>query len=183
MLYTRFEIGAGAPIPEDDQGPFGPVAELIPFQPERLTTQQVAGRRIDEVSFHLGTYGMGTPAFFGLRLGADWLVVALWGASGWIVAENRHIWDSHYLRNGSPRPWVDGSDDEFSARVIGRAIASAEVHATSMELILDDGFAIRIDPDPATRPIFEGSREPRAFEPDDDLRKSVFLCPTDDLWV
>lgn len=182
MLYTKFEIGAGPPIAEEDQGPFGPTAELVPFEPELLKSQQVAGRRIEEVSFNLGTYGMGTPAFFGLRLGTDWLVVAIWGASAWIVAEDRHIWNSHYLRNGSPRPWVC-DDDEFSARVIGHTIATVEVLKTSMELVLDDGFVIRIDADPATRPVHAGSLELRAFKPDDDLRKSVFLCPTDDLWV
>ena len=40
-----------------------------------------------------------------------------------------------------------------------------------------------IDADPATRPVFAGNKHPRAFAPDDDLRRAVFLSPTTELWV
>ena len=68
------------PIPEEDRGMVGPSGELIPFEPILLEASDVVGRTVDEIVPHVGTYGMGGPGFFGIRLGNEWLTIAIWGA-------------------------------------------------------------------------------------------------------
>lgn len=184
MLLKKFEIPAGRPIPEAERGYFGPSAELVRFKPVPVRPAEVVGRRIDEISANLGTYGMGGAGMFGLRLGEQWLVFALWSAGDWMLAEGRRVHDARYAEYGSPRPWYLGSqDDELSPRMLGRAIAALEVRRRSMQLRLDDGFALVIDEDPATRRAWEGNRKPREFGWRDDLRKAVFLSPTGEIWI
>ncbi|WP_217356575.1 hypothetical protein [Ruegeria atlantica] len=50
-------------------------------------------------------------------------------------------------------------------------------------MIFDNGMALKIDQSAEKRPISNGSKKPREFLPDDDLRRSVFLAPTSELWV
>lgn len=183
MILKKFEISAGRPIPEDQRGYFGPSAELVRFKPAPVQAAEVVGRRIDEVCANLGTYGMGGPGMFGLRLDAQWLVFALWSAGAWMVADGRRVEDTYYLRHGAPPPWRSELGDELSGRVLGGTIAALEVRRRSMDLSLDDGFAIRIHEDPATRPVWEGNQKPRKFGWRDDLRRAVFLCPTDEIWT
>lgn len=138
---------------------------------------------VEQVSHHVGTYGMGGPGFFGLRLGDRWLVVALWGAADWMLAQGRLVGDVFYDVEGGPQAWIGSDFDELSPRILGRLLSALEVQPHSLRIVFDDGFEIVIDPNPESRPILYGSKEPRAFAPEEDLRKSVFLAPTDVLWV
>ena len=104
-------------------------------------------------------------------------------AGEWMIAQGRRVEDCYYARYDAPLPWRSDRGDEFSERLLGRAIASLEVRRTAMDLALDDGFVVRIDEDPATRPIQEGNKKPRKFGWRDDLRRAVFLCPTDEIWI
>lgn len=55
------------PLPAES--PWGPSGELIPFVPEPVDPSELSGKRIDDYHLDVGTYGMGGPAFFGLRFG------------------------------------------------------------------------------------------------------------------
>jgi hypothetical protein len=126
---------------------------------------------------------MGGPGFFGLRLGAQWLVVAIWGAAEWIMAGDRAVGDWFHQEYGRPRPWITHDGDGLSERVVGRGIAGLEIERHSLRLSLDSGFALWIEQSPERRPVFEGTKEPRAFAEEDDLRRVVFLSPTNEIWV
>lgn len=165
----KFEIETGPDLPEDEVGPLGPAAELMPFTPMPVTEADVVGRRVEKVSGNLGTYGMGGPGFVGLLLGNEWLVVALWGATEWLHFNGRSLQDQ--------------SNSELQLLMVGRTIARLRVDRAAMELTLSDGGQLRVEADPATRPIWQGTREPRAFAPDDDLRRVVFLAPDAPLWI
>ena len=181
-VYTEFEIPTGEPYPEDECG-LGPSAELMPFTPEPLRAAEVVGRRVDDMTTSAGYQGMGGPGFFGLQLGEEWLIIAVWGAADWLQAEGRRIMDTHYETNGSPRPWISHGADELTPRVIGRTITAIEVARTTMAIRFDDGLTLSIEDDPASRPRLQGTGEPRAFATDEDLRAAVFLSPTTEIWV
>lgn len=103
-LRYKFQIpDPSRPLP-GDLPPWGPHCELIDFEPVPLTPERVVGRTVDEVRTYVGTYGMGGPGFFGLRLGDEWLVVAIWGADSWIEADGRIVADSHWDNQGTPPP-------------------------------------------------------------------------------
>lgn len=180
-LHYTFEIPDPA-RPIADHG-IGPSGDLVAFVPEPLDAARVVDRRIDDVSCSVGTYGMGGAGFFGLRLGDEWLVVAIWGAGAWMKAEGRLIEDIFFDTRGRQRPWMDEGGDELLLRVAGRTITSVDVDRDAMRITLDDGFSLYIESDARSRPIFEGNKTPRAFGVDDDLRRAVFLSPTNELWV
>lgn len=183
-LGSDFEIpDPSKPIPEDERGIVGPSGYLMPFVPNALSAEQVTGREVNEVLTHVGTYGMGGPGYFGLRLGEEWLVVAIWGAGEWIVADGILIQDHFFDNYGRPRPWITEDTDNLSPKLIGSTITSLELSQHYMLISFSNGMSLVIDGSAEDRPIFEGTKRPREFMADDDLRKAVFLSPTAEIWV
>ncbi|WP_152618547.1 hypothetical protein [Leisingera sp. ANG-Vp] len=183
MRY-EFEIpDPSQPIPDDERGAVGPSGHLIPFVPNALSVEQVTGRQVDELLTYVGTYGMGGPGFFGLRLGEEWLVVAIWGAGEWMVADGILIQDPFFEDYGRPQPWITGDVDNLSPNLVGSKITSLELHQRSMRISFSNGMSFAIDEAAENRPIFEGNKKPREFLADDDLREAVFLAPTTEIWV
>lgn len=183
MLVYAFQIpDLSRPIANATE--ISPSGELADFHPKPLAPSDVIGRRADGHSLYIGTYGTGGPGFYGLRLGEDWLVIALWGAASWIRADDRLIEDMFWSDRGRTKPWVlEGEGDHLAPRIVGRTIADVYIERDTLRLALDDGFALYIESDPATRPRFEGDGSLRVFADGDDLRRAVFLSPTDELWI
>ncbi len=180
----KFEIpDLSRPIPNATE--MSPSGELVPFHPALLDPERVIGRRIEEVTTRAGVYGMGGPGFFALRLGAEWLVVALWSAASWMRYHDRLIEDMFHDTADRPRPWISegAGGDRLSPAIIGQSINGIDIGRDYMKLRLSGGFDLAIDADPSARPVFGGNRQPRTFTPDDDLSRAVFLSPTVELWI
>lgn len=182
-LIRGFEVPDPArPIAEGDRG-LGPSGELIPFEPDRLQASQVVGRNVDEILTHVGTYGMGGPGFFGIRLGKEWLTIAIWGAGEWITVDSLLIQDMFFGRYGRPEPWISEKGDRLSAALVGSTITAIDVKPRSLIISFSNGMSMSINEAPDYRPIFEGSKQPRRFVDGDDLRDVVFLSPTTEIWI
>jgi hypothetical protein len=191
--WSSFQFDLQIPDPtrpygDDERGVCGPSARLVPFTPQALVADAIVGRRIDELSPAVGTYGMGGPGFFGLRLGREWLVVAIWGAADWMSAAGRCVGDAFYDNYGRPKPWLADWrwgcwEDEFSRKVIGQCVRSLTLEPHYLQIMLEDGFELTIEEPSDRRPVYEGTGQPRVFGNDDDLRTCVFLSPTTELWV
>jgi hypothetical protein len=70
-LWYKFKIpDPSKPLPGDIPS-WSPTCELVDFEPPPLTADMIVGRTVDEICTHIGTYGMGGPGFFGLRLGSE----------------------------------------------------------------------------------------------------------------
>jgi len=63
--YTKFQIPNPAHTGHIADPGMGPSAPLVDFAAMPLAPTDVFGRRVEEISFHVGTYGMGGPGFFG----------------------------------------------------------------------------------------------------------------------
>lgn len=183
-LIRRYYIpDPNRPIPEDDRGMVGPSGELIPFLPDRIQADDVVGRRVDEIKSYVGTYGMGGPGFFGLRLGDEWLTVAIWSAGVWIRVANLLVVDSFHDNYGRPEPWISENGDRLSAKIVGSTVETIDIRPNSLAITFSNELLLSIDKSPDYRPIREGSKEPRVFVEGDDLRDVVFLSPTDEIWI
>lgn len=183
MLMTTFKIPAGQPISDEEQSDIGPSAELVDFKPAPVSENDLVGRGVDEITTHAGSYGMGGPGFFGIRLGEQWLIVSIWGAGEWLNLGGRRVMDSYHERHGTPVPWISTKGDELSPLLVGRKITSLSITKTTMALGFSDDVFLRIEDESTSRPIFEGTKQERAFEVADDLRSAVFLSPTPEIWV
>jgi len=187
VIYDYQIPNSAKPIPESERV-LGPSGELIDFSPDPIIPNAIIGQTILELSPYVGTYGMGGPGFFGLRLEDGWLVIAIWGASEWMTAMGRNIGDAFHDNYGRRKPWIadwrpEEEDDELSKNLLGRQITNFEISQKSLCIMLESEFDITIKEDGKTRPILEGSKQPRSFQENDDLRKAVFLSPTTEIWV
>lgn len=178
----RYEIEAGDPVA--GRSPMSPARKLVPFAPEPVRSEQVVGRTIAALTDSFGNTGMGGPGYFGLRFDEqEWLVIALWGAGDWLEFDGRMVSDFFHLDWGRPLPWLGQDRDDLSPVVLGQQIAAIDVEPHALGISLSGGGRFSIDPAPARRPLFQGTKEPRRFDPGDDLRPRVFLCPSSELWV
>lgn len=180
MLFTQFDIPDPSQPTEDNA--IGPSGQLVAFSPSPASAQDVIGKEVTRVSDHVGTYGMGGPGFFGLQLGDQWLVVAMWGAGDWMTSDGRLVTDFFYDSRDRTRPWIHGEFDELSPLIVGQTITSFDVRPHSMEIVFSNGVELTIEENASVRPHYEGNGLPRQFKPEQDLRNSVFLSPTDELW-
>src|SRR5215470_10539516 len=199
--YYDYEIpDRNQPIPANERG-LGPSGRLQLFAPPPISAEQVIGRTVDEICPHAGTYGTGGPGFFGLRLGSEWLVIAVSGAGEWMVSQGRCVGDSFHDNYGRPRPWIadwlaapqigagrtpqesPGESDELSAQLVGQRIRSIDVRRHSLRIVFENEVDLTIEETSDRRPLFEGIKEARQFTDDDDLRRAVFLAPTIEIWV
>ncbi len=172
------------PIPKDQRGACGPSGVLVPFAPEPLAPGDVIGRQIDAFENAVGTYGMGGVGFFGLRLGCDWLVVAIRGADEWIHADDRLVADWDYEEHGRPKPWFAEEYEDFAELIVGREIESIHVARHSLGISIADGPDLVIEESSQRRPPLSYPKgQQRAFSSEDDLRRAVFLAPTAEIWV
>ncbi|WP_316299479.1 hypothetical protein [Aliisedimentitalea sp. MJ-SS2] len=183
LLHSEIMIpDPSRPLPPDRRGPLGPTHELILFEPPIVTADVVVGREITDVSVGLGTYGMGGYGYFGLKLDEEWLVIAVGGAGDWIEIDGRMVEDHFAEENGRPKPWVYDDEDELRSHLRAKKVAGFEVTPRSLRIGLDNGSKIEIKEDAAARHPYPGNGEPRRFLPEDDLRRAVFLSPTDEIW-
>ncbi len=161
----------------------GPSGPLKPFVPEPLDPSRVIDREIDEWIPYAGTYGMGGPGFLGFRLGDDWMIVAIWGAGAWFRLGGRLLEDMFWEKHERSMPWQADPNLDFGNLFVGRRFTELEVTRDSVTARLDNGQLLTLSPDPGDRPHWEGSGEPRSVGPNDDLRQTIFLAPTPELWI
>jgi hypothetical protein len=184
----KYELPLGKSLQHlRDQGFISPTAELVPFTPAPASPDQVVGRQVSDVCTIMGTYGMGGAGFFGLQLGNEWLVVAVWGAACWIVANGRLVADGRHDEHGRPKPWEDDID-EFKTLIVGQTITSFHTDRISMTIQLSNGLKLEITESANTRPVYDGlfkigAPAARVFSDDDDLKSAVFLSPKSEIWI
>jgi hypothetical protein len=148
----------------------------MPFDPEPLDIRTVIGRPVDEVTLNAGTYGAGGYGFFALRFEAQWLVIAVAHADGWVYIDDK------LARDWATGPHRQGAAASLTSRLRGSTITSMAVDRTSLDMRFSNGATLVIHEDPSRRPVHEGSKEPRALNAEDDLQRAVFLAPTAELW-
>src|SRR5215471_367815 len=188
VIYD-YEIPVDRPLPKSERG-LRPSGRLRPFAPPPISAEEVIGRTVGKICPYVGTYGMGGAGFFGLRLGSEWLVIAVCGAGEWMVSQGRCVEDSFHDNYGRPRPWIADwladESDELSAQLIGQRVRSIDVRRHSLRIVFKNEVDLTIEETSDHRPLFEGidgTKKPRQFTDDDDLRRAVFLAPTIEIWV
>jgi len=163
------------------------VAKQVDGQPVIFSPpkERVLGRRVLEWSGHCGTYGQGGPGFFGLRLAAtgvypeEWLMLRLWGADDWLNINGRWLSANPKQYNDTNQPLYSNfhgaSWDVFGPLVVGKKVSKFDVHERAFCVEIGDA-KIGLTEDPASRPTYAGSKEPRVLSPGDDLRKAWIIA-------
>ena len=156
---------------------------------------RVVGRRVIDWSESLGSYGMGGPGFFGLRLAAtreypeEWLALRLWGADNWLLLDGQwvgahpnqyHVQEPLYSNFGADASW-----DRVSERVCGALVKEAQIerdHSLILLAVDAEPHRLEIPRDSSRLPLYGGTMQPHVWHPDEDQR-DAWVIAQGDLWV
>jgi hypothetical protein len=168
-------------IPDDFEpvlNPFElPLKGKIPPTIKKIGTNRILGRKILDVVQYLGSYGMGGPGFFGIKLEKsrkypeEWLVLRLWGAADWLHF-NGQIISCHPKQE---KKWKPYGADNIGIILLGNSIKSAIINTKSCVFKFLNGHILELKKDPKSRPVTGGSGELRTLSKNDDLRQAWIL--------
>ena len=148
LTYT--EIG----LPKGDEkaymlyGEFNKRTEMLMFSKPVMLAQraksELIGRKILEITTHLGTYGMGGAGFFGLLLdNSEYLTYAVWGAGNYTLVNDRVVECYSSLYNKT-KPWISnfgesGTWDELTDFLVGSTVNDYSFSDTNFILTAING--------------------------------------------
>lgn len=169
--------------------------DRVPQTLREVGVGRVVGRRIVEWMANLGSYGMGGPGFFGLRLNAtdeypeEWLALRLWGADNWLLLDGQWV-GGHPNQYHVQMPLIsdfggDESWDRMSERLVGAVIEDMQAERDESVIVLAQGeerHRLEIPKDPGRLPLYGGTMEPHAWSPGEDQR-DAWIIAQGELWV
>jgi len=173
--------------------PFGRPSAHHPPKLFREPALVVQGATVCEVSFHLGTYGMGGPGFLGFLLNGPtpsdkrWMVITLWAAAGWATLDGALVAEEYRWPGDS----VAAADAGLELRELTPVVVGATlVTATCTDDVLSFDFDLagathRLEIRSDGRDVlpWRGNGKRRSLEPGESLRDAVVISTTGDLWT
>lgn len=150
---------------------------VIPPTIKKTGISRILNRKVLDVCGYLGSYGMGGPGFFGIKLEKakkhpeEWLVLRFWGAADWLHFNGRII-SCHPEQKKDFKPF---EVENVRIILLANTIKSAVVKAKSCIFKFGNGHVLALKYNPKTRPVFAGSGEPRALKKGDDLNCAWIL--------
>jgi hypothetical protein len=169
--------------------------EYVPETMREVDIIRITDRWVRGWSANLGSYGMGGPGFFGLKLAdtgdypEEWLVLRLWGACNWLLLDGQwveahpnqyHIQEPLYSNYGGDEDW-----DHMAERVVGSQITDVVIQQYYSKIVLALGlekYMLEIPQDTSLLSLYGGTMEPRVWNPDEDQR-DAWIISHGDLWV
>lgn len=166
--------------------------ENMPKTLKEVGTTRIIGRWVRGWSANLGSYGMGGPGFFGLRLAEnadfaeEWLVLRLWGACNWLLLDGQwveahpnqyHIQEPLYSNFSGEETW-----DHMKERVAGAQITEAQFEHYYSKIVLTLGVAeytLEIPKDASLLSKYGGTMQPHEWNPDEDQRDAWIISQGD----
>lgn len=120
--------------------------------------ERILGREIIAWSEYLGSYGMGGPGFFGVKLGKkgdfseEWLVLILWGAIDWLILDGKS------LRT---------IKDEIPIKIVGARIIETVIKQKSTVLFIKKDskkYKLEIPENKMLLPKYQGTLKSRVWK-------------------
>ncbi|MEP6776769.1 MAG: hypothetical protein ABJA50_14335 [Chloroflexota bacterium] len=173
------------------------VVDGVSYKPQTLGEvglDRIIGRSVTEWSANLGSYGMGGPGFFGLRLSAareypeEWLVLRVWGACCWLLLDGKwieahpnqyHVQVPLYSNFGPGEDW-----DHVSDKLVGTTLQNAlvEPDASVFYLAGAEVHKLELPNDPSLLSLSGGTMQPREWLPGES-QLDAWIIAHGDLWV
>ena len=151
--------------------------------------ERCLGREVLEWSANRGSYGMGGPGFFGLRLKSngkypeEWFTLTLWGAADWLLLNDRwvsahpryyHIQEPLYSNFGEDQTW-----DEVTTLIEGALLEEMEVDSDHFVLTLCKGsvrVCLQLPQHTDRLPRFGGTDRARSWNPAEEVQDAWVFC-------
>ena len=156
-----------------------------------MGTALFSGGRILDVSSYLGSYGMGGPGFVGLKIrdsavSSCWLVVTVWGASGWLSIDDKPCREGYFDEERREMEHAMGEPLPSLLKLKGASIDEIEIDARHFSAKLSVGgsvYQLRLLADSRSLPVHRGSKEPKIMEEGEDIRNAIIVTRRARLWL
>ncbi len=116
----------------------------VPLNIEQFGAEKFSGSRVADVCTYCGTYGMGGPGFFGLKLQGDygtrWLTYCIWSAGEHILFDDV-VLECHPKFSEQYKPVISFDDYENSLGVLKARLTEMVIHEI---LVSKDAFEIKL---------------------------------------
>jgi hypothetical protein len=169
--------------------------DYVPKTLREVGAGRIVGREVIRWLASLGSYGMGGPGFFGLRLAAvgdyseEWLALRLWGADNWLLLDGQWV-GAHPNQYHVQEPLIsdfggDESWDRVSEKVIGALIEDVKIERNCSLIVLvreAQTHRLEIPEDTSRLPLYGGTMQPHVWNPDEDQR-DAWIVAQGELWV
>lgn len=110
----------------------------VPLNIEQFGAENFSGSHILDVSTCCGTYGMGGPGFFGLKLqgayGIRWLTYCIWAAGEHVLFDNR-ILECHPNFSEQYKPLISFDDYQNSMEALKEELTSMTINEITVSNI------------------------------------------------
>ncbi|MBN8579507.1 MAG: hypothetical protein J0L96_02455 [Anaerolineae bacterium] len=174
------------------------IAEQAKSYPKTLRhfgVERILHRKIIKWSGNLGSYGMGGPGFFGVKLTStnlyaeEWLVLILWGADNWLLLNGQWVaanLNQYQIQKPLLNQLSEDQWDNLSDKLIDATITSALVKNNSSLICLQKEsieHKLEIPSDPKMLPVFAGNGKQRIwFDHENQLDAWVIISTTAELF-
>lgn len=170
-----------------------PMLEEAPVTLRNYNIDLLKGCTIVEWSCHLGSYGMGGPGFFGIRLSGDdfdaWLVLTLWSAGEWLLLDKQWIQaNPNYYDKQKPLYTNFSGEEQCDAvtdTLVGCTLIDIVIEDTFSTLVLQKGKSgihhLQIPQDTTVLPPY-GSGKQRMWNTQES-QKDAWVVTSKSLWV
>ncbi|MEH0155415.1 hypothetical protein V6R21_14810 [Limibacter armeniacum] len=107
-----------------------------------ISQNEIIGKKVLDITTHLGTYGMGGAGFFGMLLdNFEYLTYAVWGAGDYVIINDRIVECNPEYYHKS-RPWISDygdnlSWDELTEYIKGGIIKSYLIKDDTCEIVVE----------------------------------------------
>ena len=169
--------------------------DYVPKTLREVGAGRIVGREVIRWLSSLGSYGMGGPGFFGLRLAAagdyleEWLALRLWGADNWLLLDGQWV-GAHPNQYHVQKPLISdfGGDEDWdrvSEKVVGAVIENVKIERNRSLIVLvreAQTHRLEIPEDTSRLPLYGGTMQPRVWNPDEDQR-DAWIVAQGELWV
>ncbi|MFZ6183722.1 hypothetical protein [Nannocystis pusilla] len=187
-----FDCVEGDETADPDEYPLGLPTKIRPPRLFRDGGFDPVGAEVVAVETHLGTYGMGGPGFFGLRLAGGqppeprWLVVTLWAAASWATLDGDLVREEFFEPERAELEAAGRRFRSVQASLLGTRLMAAECTDDLLALEFErDGARqrLQIRRDGLDVPPWSGSGQPRMLGPGESMRDAVVVSESGYLWT
>jgi hypothetical protein len=153
-----------------------PVKGRTPPTIKKTGINRILNRKILDVVQYLGSYGMGGPGFFGIKLEKlkkypeEWLVLRIWGGTNWL-----HFNGSIIECHPDQKIWKPYGAENVKIILLANSIKSAVIRTKSCVFKFQNGPILELKRDPKTRPVYWGNKESRILSKNDNLNDAWIL--------
>jgi hypothetical protein len=155
-------------------------------------SEAIVGARVTKIDQIVGSYGMGSPGFLGIKLKPArrsqkfWIVITLWNAATWAKVNDALLVEGYPFEDEQRQLEHQGYSFTSFRELVDGTVARCDLNQDTFVLTVhkDGGDrTFEIDARSGNLPLLRGNGEPRRLADDQSLLDAVVISRRANLWL